>query len=295
MSEPSGVQRPTWLRGDTVAALGILAGFAIMALLPGTIASAGGLQSGGPALAPPNAEFPLGTDILGRDVWARLVFGARTSLAVGTLATLIALVIGVAAGALAALLGGWWDELLMRGAEIADSIPALLLALLFVVVLGPGLVPIALVVGLTGWLGIARLVRAEILLVRGAPFVLAARGLGATGWRVTGRHVAPDVLIPLLALLPFRLEGAIVVEAGLSFLGVEDASRPSWGSMLRDAQPVLLDAWWLAAAPAIALALLLFALALTADYLHQQLDPRLTQAMQTPTAPVVTRLDLGRI
>jgi peptide/nickel transport system permease protein len=289
------VPRLPWLRGGTVAALGILAAFALMALLPGTIASAGGLQSGGPALAPPNAEFPIGTDILGRDIWARLVFGARTSLAVGTLATLIALVIGVAAGALAALLGGWWDELLMRGAEVADSIPALLLALLFVVVLGPGLVPIALVVGLTGWLGIARLVRAEILLVRDAPFVLAARGLGATGWRVTGRHVAPDVLIPLLALLPFRLEGAIVVEAGLSFLCVEDASRPSWGSMLRDAQPVLLDAWWLAAAPAIALALLLFALALTADYLQRELDPRLTQAMQTPAAPVVTRLDLGRI
>jgi peptide/nickel transport system permease protein len=134
------------------------------------------------------------------------------------------------------------------------------------------------VVGLTGWLGIARLVRAEVLLVRGAPFVLAARGLGAASWRVTRRHIAPDVLIPLLALLPFRLEGAVVVEAGLSFLGVEDASRPSWGSMLRDAQPVLLEAWWMAVAPAIALALLLFALALVADQLQERMDPRLLAA-----------------
>jgi peptide/nickel transport system permease protein len=206
MRNATAARPSTWLRADTVVALVVLSAFAVMALLPGVIALPEGLQSGGPALAPPNAEFPLGTDVLGRDVWARLVHGARTSLAVGVLATLIALAIGVSAGVLAAILGGWWDELLMRGAEVADSIPALLLALLFVVVLGPGLVPIALVVGLTGWLGIARLVRAEVLLVRGAPFVLAARGLGAASWRVTRRHIAPDVLIPLLALLPFRLE-----------------------------------------------------------------------------------------
>ncbi|MEO6445660.1 MAG: ABC transporter permease [Gemmatimonadaceae bacterium] len=264
-----------WATAEGVLGGVILLVFAVLALFPGVFSSVDGLQSGGPAFASPQALYPLGTDLLGRDSWARLVFGARTSLAVGVLATLIALTVCVLIGTLAALLGGWWDDLLMRTAEIADSIPALLLALLLVSVVGPGLVPVALVVGLTGWLGVARVVRAELLLARDLPFALAARALGARRTRVALTHLAPEVLIPVLALIPFRLEGAIVVEAGLSFLGVEDARRPSWGAMLRDAQSMLLDAWWLAAAPVVSLALLLFALGLVADYLQQTFDPRM--------------------
>ncbi len=264
-----------WAIGEGTIAATILMAFVLVAVAPGLLSSPGGLQSGGGALAPPSVAHPLGTDILGRDAWARLAFGARTSLAVGLLATGVALTLGVIVGALAALLGGWWDDLLMRAAEIADSIPALLLALLLVSVVGPGLVPVALVVGVTGWLGIARVVRAEMMVVRESPSVIAARALGA-GWvRVAARHIAPEVLVPVLALIPFRLEGAIVVEAGLSFLGVEDARRPSWGAMLRDAQPFLRDAWWLTAAPVAALAILLFALGLSADYLQRSFDPRL--------------------
>ena len=264
-----------WSGPEGVVGASILLAFVLLALAPGALASADALRSGGPALLPPEAAHPLGTDLLGRDAWARLAFGARTSLSVGVLATLVAVTVGTGVGALAALVGGWWDDLLMRTAEIADSIPALLLALLLISVVGPGLVPIALVVGLTGWLGIARLVRAELLAARALPYVIAARALGAGRVRLAVRHLAPEVLVPVLALIPFRLEGAIVVEAGLSFLGVEDARRPSWGSMLRDAQPFLLDAWWLAAAPILALTLLLFALGLLADYLQQKLDARL--------------------
>jgi peptide/nickel transport system permease protein len=266
---------PRWAPGEAALALTILAVFALLALAPGAVSSADGLRSGSAALAPPGAGHPLGTDALGRDVWARLAFGAHTSLAVGALATAVALGTGTLVGATASLLGGWWDELLMRGAEVADAVPALLLALLLVAVLGPGLVPVVLVIGLTGWLAIARVVRAELRRARGAPHVIAARALGAGPARLAVRHVAPGVLGPVLALLPFRLEGAIVVEAGLSFLGVEDVGRPSWGAMLRDAQPLLPDAWWLAAAPAIALALLVFALGLAADLLQHASDPRL--------------------
>lgn len=111
-------------------------------------------------------------------------------------------------------------------------------------------------------------------MARELPHVIAARALGAGRMRVAVRHLAPEVLVPLLALIPFRLEGAIVVEAGLSFLGVEDARRPSWGTMLRDAQPYLVEAWWLAAAPVVALALLLFALGLLSDGLQRSFDPR---------------------
>ncbi len=264
----------SWTIGEGAIAATILVAFALVALAPNIFASAGGLASGGAALAPPSVAHPLGTDLVGRDGWSRLAFGARTSLTVGVLATVIALTVGVFVGALAALLGGWWDDLLMRVAELADSIPALLLALLLVTVMGPGLVPVALVVGLTGWLGIARIVRAELLVAYATPYVIAARALGAGRARLAIRHLAPEVLVPVLALIPFRMEGAIIVEAGLSFLGVENAGRPSWGAMLRDAQPLLLDAWWLAAAPMAALALLLFALGLLADHLQRSLDPR---------------------
>jgi peptide/nickel transport system permease protein len=126
-------------------------------------------------------------------------------------------------------------------------------------------------------------VRAELLRVRAAPHVTAARALGVGHLRLALRYVAPELLAPVLALVPFRVEGAVVVEAGLSFLGVEDAARPSWGAMLRDAQPLLLDAWWLAAAPAVALALLLLALGLLADHLQRTLDPRMRELEVVPT------------
>ena len=270
-----------WSMSETAIATAVVGTFALFALAPALFSHAEGLRTGGAALLPPGLAHPLGTDMLGRDTWARLVFGARTSFSVSALATVVTLVVGIAVGASAALLGGWWDELLMRGAEIADSMPTLLLALLLVSVLGPGLVPVALVIGLTGWLGIARVVRAETLVARNEPFIVAAQALGAGRLRIGFRHVAPNVLPPVLALLPFRLEGAIVVEAGLSFLGVEDAGRPSWGAMLRDAEPQLLDAWWLAAAPAAALAVLLFALGLMADQLQRSMDPRFVSARHT--------------
>lgn len=281
MSEPVPAGR-AFVRLPPSAVLAIVAVilFVLVALAPAAFASAEGLRSGAWGLQAPNVSHPLGTDILGRDVWARLVFSARTSLSVGALATIVALTAGVLSGALAALLGGWWDELIMRAAEIADSVPALLLALLLVTVLGPGLVPVSLVIGLTGWLAVARLMRAELLLARNAQYVIAARGLGASHFRFFVRHLAPEALIPLVALIPFRVEGAVIVEAGLSFLGVEDGSRPSWGVMLRDAQPVMLDAWWLVAAPAATLALLLFSLALLADHAHRALAPQSMQLIE---------------
>lgn len=260
--------------------LSVIAVYIVIALVPSVFSLPGGLRIGDSPLSAPAILHPLGTDALGRDVWTRLAHGARTSLAVGLIATFLSLVIGLLFGWAAASFSGWRDDLLMRTAETIDSIPALLLALLLVAVVGPGLMPLAIVIGFTGWLAIARLVRTEVIVARAAGHVVAARALGAARWRVALRHVAPEVLVPVIALLPFRMEGAIVVEAGLSFLGVEDATRPSWGAMLRDAQPHLLDAWWMVAPPIIAISLLVFALSLLSDRLQRGLDPRLEAAMR---------------
>ncbi|MGQ0764319.1 MAG: ABC transporter permease [Gemmatimonadota bacterium] len=275
--------------GAVVLALSIIAVYLVIAAAPSVFSVAGGLRIGDSPLTAPAVVHPLGTDALGRDVWTRLVHGARTSLAVGSLAALLSMLTGLLFGWAAAAFSGWRDDLLMRTAEIIDSIPALLLALLLVAAGGPGLLPLALVIGFTGWLAIARLVRTEVLMAREANHVVAARALGAARWRLALRHIAPEVLVPVLALLPFRMEGAIVVEAGLSFLGVEDATRPSWGSMLRDAQPHLLDAWWLVAPPIIAISLLVFALSLLSDRLQHGLDPRLEAAMRSERRSAAVR------
>lgn len=262
-------------KGELLFALTVLGLLALLAFFPGLFAPGDPWRTGGPALKPPGPEHPLGTDLLGRDVWTRLVHGARTSVLVGLLASGVAFVVGGAVGLLAGVLGGWADELLMRLAELLDSVPSLLLALLLVTLTGPGLLPVGLVIGLTGWVGLARVLRAELVSVREAEFVLASRALGVGRARLALRHLLPQALPPVLALLPFRFEGAILAEASLSFLGLGDTSRPSWGGMLRDAQPFLREAWWLLAAPALALFLTLFALSLLADALHRHTAPRL--------------------
>lgn len=262
-------------RAELLLTLLILGFLGFVALFPGLLTHRDPWRTGGPALMPPGLGYPLGTDALGRDVWARVVYGGRTSILVGFLATGVTLLVGGAMGLLAGALGGWADELLMRLAEFVDSVPALPLALLLVALTGPSLLPVALVIGLTGWVGLARVLRAELVSLRERDFVLAARALGVGGIRLALRHLLPNALPPVLALLPFRFEAAILTEASLSFLGLGDTSRPSWGGLLRDAQPFLREGWWLFFAPALALALTLFALSLLADALHRSTTPRL--------------------
>lgn len=268
-------KRPGRLGGEMVLVLVVLASLLIAGLLPGFLAPHDPWRTGGPALAAPGGEHLLGTDQLGRDVWSRLVHGARTSLLVGGLATLIALVLGGTVGLLAGTLGGWIDELLMRLAELVDTVPGLLLALLVITLIGAGIWQVALVIGLTGWTGLARVLRSRLVSIREEEFVVAARALGMRETRVALKHMLPLAWPALLALLPFRLEGAILLEASLSFLGLGDVSRPSWGGMLQDAQPYLRQAWWLVAVPGAALALTLFALSLLSDHLQRLSNPKL--------------------
>ena len=258
-------------------ALGILVVLGLLALFPAAFTSAGPWETGNHSLSPPTAAHPFGSDALGRDTWSRLVHSTRTSLLVGMLATGFALLIGGMFGLVAGAVGGWMDEALMRITELLDAFPALLLALFLVAVWGPGLLQISFAIGLSGWSGIARLLRVRIVSTREEGFVLAAQAMGASRTRVAFKHLLPHALPPVLVLLPFRVEAAIIAEASLSFLGFGDLTYPSWGAMLRDAQPFLRDAWWLVLAPGLLLLLTVFSLSLLGDHLQQHTNPQLRQ------------------
>ena len=262
-------------RSELALALGVLLIFMLLALFPGLFTSFNPWDTGGHALSPPTAGHLLGSDALGRDTWSRIVYSARTSLTVGVMATGVALLIGGSVGLAAGTFGGLTDEVLMRFAELLDAFPALLLALFLVALWGPGLLQISFAIGMSGWSGIARVLRVGIISTREEGFVLAARALGASPARVAFRHLLPHALPPILVLLPFRIEAAIIAEASLSFLGFGELAQPSWGAMLRDAQPFVRDAWWLVIGPGLPLLVTVFALSLLADCLQRLGNPRL--------------------
>jgi peptide/nickel transport system permease protein len=192
------------------------------------------------AFQPPGGAYPLGTDQLGRDLWTRLVFGARVSLLNGFEALLVGLTIGVPIGLVAGYLGGYLDEVLMGGVEILMAVPGILLAILAVATLGPGHSHIALAVGLVSGPLFARVVRATALALREQEFVVAARALGASEARVLLRHIVPGSISPLAVMSVIRLGTAIVAVAGLGFLGLGgDPSVPEWGAMLGQGQEFL--------------------------------------------------------
>jgi peptide/nickel transport system permease protein len=228
-------------------------------------------------LQPPTAAHLLGTDDLGRDLFSAVVHGARVSLLVGIVSALTATVIGVTAGALAGNVGGLVDDLLMRITELFQVLPRFFLALIVVALLGSSIWLIVAVLGLTYWPGTARLLRALVLTVRTRDYVLAARAVGVPEGRILLHHILPGALPPVLTLAALHAGGAILVEAGLSFLGLGDRNLVSWGALLNDAQQFVRQAWWLSAFPGLAIALAVLALNLIADGVQEAGDPRLTR------------------
>ncbi|MBA3274521.1 MAG: ABC transporter permease [Chloroflexia bacterium] len=209
----------------------------------------------------PDAQNWLGTDAVGRDILSRLLYGARISLSVGVVAVAIYLAIGFVLGALAGYLGGLADNLIMRFTDVMMCFPTFLLILILVGILGPNIINVMLVIGLFGWTGVARLVRGQVLQLRELDFVLAARTMGGGQWYVMVRHIAPNVIGPLTVAGSLGIAGAILAEAGLSFLGLGVVQpTASWGSMLNEARnPATLgtEPWvWLAPGMAISLAVL---------------------------------------
>lgn len=224
----------------------------------------------------PSLAHPLGTDHLGRDVLARMLFGARISLIVGFVAVGIAITIGVVVGATAGHFAGWVDNVLMRMVDIVICFPRFFLILTVVALVKPSLWNIIIVLGLTGWTGTARLIRGEILSLRERDFIQAARAVGAGAPRIILRHLIPNALTPVLVSATLGVAGAILTEAGLSFLGFGvQPPQPTWGNILTEGRLYIFDAWWLTVFPGLAILLTVLAFNLVGEAIRDALDPRL--------------------
>jgi peptide/nickel transport system permease protein len=230
---------------------------------------------------PPSIEHWLGTDVLGRDLYSRVVHGAQVSLGIALASGALSLLLGVGIGAVAGWAGGWLDGLLMRFTDLVLAFPRIFLVLLLVAFVTPGPIWIVLVLGATGWMGVARLVRGSVLQLRGGEYVLAARSLGLPGSRILLRHVLPGAIAPVIAASTLRAGNTVLAESFLSFLGlgITDPSV-SWGMLIRSGRDTMLDAWWVSTFPGLAIVLTVVGWNLLGDGLRDAYDRRLT-----PLAP----------
>jgi peptide/nickel transport system permease protein len=225
----------------------------------------------------PSASHWLGTDEFGRDVWARMLYGGRISLSVGLVAVAISLVIGIILGAIAGYFGGWVDQVIMRTVDIVLCIPTLFLILMLVVFIGPNLFNIMVIIGLTSWTDLSRLVRAEFLTLKTRDYILAAQSLGAKNPRIIFKHILPNALAPVFVSATFGVAGAILLESGLSFLGLGvQPPTPSWGNILTAGKDYITQAWWLTLFPGLAIFVTVLGYNLLGDGLRDILDPRLS-------------------
>ncbi|MFF6955561.1 ABC transporter permease [Streptomyces sp. NPDC088197] len=226
-------------------------------------------QSGG------SGAHLLGTDQLGRDMLSRVIYGTRISLLVGAGAALLAGVIGTAVGLASGYFGGWLDRVLMRLADVQLAFPSILLALAVVGFLGSGLWYVILVLGFTGWVSYARVVRSEVMSLRSRDFITEARAIGVTDGAIMRRHLLPNVMAPLATIGTLHIAAAIVAEASLSYLGLGVPKETvTWGSMLADGQLYLGTSWWVAVFPGIALMVTSLAVNITGDALRDVADPK---------------------
>jgi peptide/nickel transport system permease protein len=229
-------------------------------------------------LDPPSARHWLGTDQIGRDVLSRMLYGARVSLAVGFVSVGIATAIGIALGAAAGYHGGTVDAAVMRLVDLMLVFPRFFLLLAVLAFLKPSIWTIMVVIGVTGWMGVARLVRAEFLALKEREFVLWSQSVGASAFRIIWRHILPNAMAPVLVAMTLGIPAAILTESGLSFLGL--GVRPpyaTWGNILNDGKEVIELAWWLSAYPGIAILVTVLSYNLLGEGIRDALDPRLRQ------------------
>lgn len=219
--------------------------------------------------------FPLGTDMLGRDVLAGMLHGARISLSIGLIATAVSLVVGVFVGALSGYYGGWIDSALMRVTEVVQTIPAFLLCIVLVVAFKPSLVTIVAAIAISSWPAVARLVRGEVLSLRQRDFVMAAQTVGMSDRRILFTQILPSALPPVIVMGSLMVATAILVEAGLSFLGLSDPNVMTWGVIIGAGRDALAEAWYLAALPGLAITLTVMSLNLVGEGINDALNPRM--------------------
>ncbi|MGZ8469389.1 MAG: ABC transporter permease [Gemmatirosa sp.] len=238
------------------------------------------------ALDAPSGAHWLGTDVQGRDVWSRLVHGARVSLAVGVLSQVISLVLGVALGLIAGYYGRRVDDLVMRLADVTLAFPTLLLLIAMAAAFEPSLTTVFVTIGVVGWAGMARLVRGQVLVVRHMEYVQAERALGAGDARILVRHVLPNVIAPVVIAATLGVAGAIMAEAALSVLGLGvQPPTPSWGAMIADGRDLsqLRRAPWTSLFPGLAIGAAVLGFNLVGDALRDALDPRAVRRTEMPT------------
>ncbi len=232
----------------------------------------------GQSLLPPGPAHLFGTDDLGRDVLLRMLYGARISLLVGFVAVGISCLIGIFLGSLAGYYGGWVDTLIMRFVDIMLCFPTFFLILAVIAFLDPSIWNIMIVIGLTSWMGVARLIRAEFLSLRQRDFVLAAQALGVSDYRLIFRHILPNAISPVLVSATLGVAGAILTESALSFLGIGvQPPTPSWGNMLIVGKQTLGSAWWLSVFPGLAILITVLGYNLLGEGIRDALDPRLKE------------------
>jgi peptide/nickel transport system permease protein len=222
--------------------------------------------------------YLLGTDHLGRDIVSRLIYGARISIVVSVSAVALSAVLGTLIGLLSGFYGGNVDNIFMRIADVQLAFPFILLAIAIIAVLGPNLQNIIIVMGITGWVIYARVVRAEILSLREKEYVTAIRALGGSNSRIIFKHLLPNVIPPIIVIISLEMARMIIMEAALSFLGLGiQPPTPTWGGMLADGRVYLSTSWWLATFPGLVIMLVVLGINLLGNWLRDILDPRLTQ------------------
>ncbi len=247
----------------------------LAALLAGTLYPTDPFGLVGKPFQPPFGEYPLGTDQLGRDLAAGVLYGARTTLLVGLVATLIATLVGVAVGGLAGYFGGRLDNVLMRFTELFQTIPFFLFAILLVAVLGASVRSVIFAIAVVSWPPMARLVRGEFMAMRNREFVQACVAMGMGHARIICVHILPNTLSAIIVTGSLMVATAILIESGLSFLGLTDANTMSWGFIIGSGRTVLRTAWWICAMPGLAILLTVMAINLVGDGLNDALNPRL--------------------
>ena len=256
-----------------VVGLVLSAAVVLVALFADQLAPGDPFAAAGGSLDPPSGDHWMGTDNLRRDILRGVVHGARTSMTVVVAVVAIASVLGIVVGAVAGYRGGIVDDVLMRNTEMLQSVPRFFLAILVVGLFGAGMDNLILLLGLTSWPLLARVVRAETMSVKRWPFVESARAIGARDGRILLHHVVPNVLPAAVVVISLMGSRVILIEAGLSFLGLGDPNQISWGYLINNAQRFLTVAWWMSVFPGMAIVVAVLGLSLLSDALNDALNP----------------------
>ena len=260
------------------AGLIVLLLFLVITIFADRIAPYDPLKTSNETLQSPSQKFVFGTDDLGRDVFSGVIYGARTSILIGVSVALFGGLIGVFVGSVAGFAGGNLDDFLMRLTELFLIPPQFFIALIVAALFGSSLINLILILAFTNWTTTARLVRAEVLSIKERPFIEASRAMGASPLRILLHDILPNAFPVIITKMILTIGGVILLEAGLSFIGIGDAKHVSWGYMLHNGQHFIRDAWWMIAFPSFALALLVLALNVVGDAFNAALNPRVSRS-----------------